>query len=63
MPAGWCPNLKSGMATSAGEHVKAAKSACSLMAARGRELIGNPQVRSRGLLVSCLLSLTVKVVT
>lgn len=39
MQAGLCTSLKSGMATSAGKHVKAAKSSCSLMAARSSELM------------------------
>jgi len=39
MQAGLCTNLKSGMATSTGKHVKAAKPACSLMTACSSELM------------------------
>lgn len=54
MLAGLCTNLKSGMATSAGTCVKAKKSACGLLTARGSEFIRDLKFRSWGLLISCL---------
>lgn len=70
-PAASCTNLKSAMAAARGECVKAAKSACSVMAATSREFIGDPELRPWEfvgdpelrpweLLNSCLLPLTQK---